>query len=231
MRREGKNSDEIPANLTADAVNFDTYKMWELVGLEAVLAENHLDSLLALYRRARTWNQKSFSIPLSLEQLEMFEAELSNQDLLRRRSDSVRALHQHAAHQINLLLWRAKRLGHSTESYEFLIDIPYYILECSIFMLKNLSTGRENDSDMYMSRGTFLGWSAENSTKLLYDLNYLDDFATYLLGAFNDQNSRYHKGLDLVLNVLKRNSATSASHLQITLPISADEFTRHIALR
>lgn len=158
-------------------------------------------------------NPHSLSIePLSVEALEMLEAELINQGILSISADS---LSKRARREISLLLWNAKRQNATSDTITFKIDLKAFIL----FEVLKLCT---NDNVNYSSLHSI-------KQKLKNELSYLEQFASYLNGAYEIPKSGYEKGLNLVLRAILKvdhqvKEETSQASLCCTLPSSKHDF-------
>ncbi len=131
------------------------------------------------------------SSPISIDQLEMLEAELHNQGIL---SKTIETISQRVRHDAGLLGWHARRFGISPNQIEFLVDVPKYIIK------KAQELEEETKS------------STQNSTLFPRELSYLDQFSSFILGKFDNTENKYEDALNVVLNVLIK-SAERSKHL------------------
>lgn len=136
--------------------------------------------------------------PVDLINFEMLEAELLNQRILPKASET---LSQKIRHEVNLLSWHAKRLGISTDDIRFLVDVPAMLLKIN---------------------------STENSSSS-FNPTYLDLFASFILGKFDNANNPYEAGLNLVLKaILNTHSEGVLDQTTCILPISKSDFFKLI---
>ena len=140
---------------------------------------------------------------IDADQFEMLEAELQNQGILPRVSNSSYKLSQRASYDAQFWRWRAKRYGAQNVELRFLVDVPKFILSRSEEILEALDNNefaKESAAEQtLLQRASARGESTLNPTS---ELRYLDQFAAYVMGEFDDSTNRYHQGLNLVLKVL-----------------------------
>lgn len=167
---------------------------------------------------------------ISLQTLEMLEAELHNQAILPPIYDNSSTLSQHVAHEINIWKWRARRRAINVQDISFTIDLGSYLAECALALLPYLeakpSAEEQQTYPMLMTQPNN-AWRLNLTSKphVQAKLYYLESFAGYLLGRFEDTNDRYKKGLNLILRsiAVRTNEEFTASNT-ITLPTSIVDF-------
>jgi hypothetical protein len=172
-------------------------------------AYSHLSTLL---EKKIPVQSTPVSHPLSIEELEMLEAELINQGIL---TPDVDALSKRVRREISLLLWNAKRTGASTGEINFKIDLMSFI----VFEVNKLCP-----DELCSHHNTH-----PLRQKMKNELRYLDQFASYLTGAFEEPRSGYEKGLNVVLKAIMKTHETEKTHTpDIIMPISKQEFMKKI---
>lgn len=156
--------------------------------------------------------------PLDIEQLEMLEAELQNQNILPKLSDSCLSLAQHALHEKNIWRWCARRYGFNSLNIRFVIDIAKYIIRCGEEIL-SISTDEVEV--------TLHGPTSEYR-KSVEQIQYLDTFADYLTGSMENNQNRYQRGLNLLLKTLAYSPPFQKTppHLVVCLPIEKKDFLK-----
>ncbi|MCB0325064.1 MAG: hypothetical protein KDD69_15880 [Bdellovibrionales bacterium] len=211
----GKNV-QLEASPTADtqAVRLRSLGLLHLAQLTDGLEQGTIDSPVL----------KRLSRPVELKQLEMLEAELTNQGILPRLRAGVLSLAQHVAQETGVWCWRAERCGVESNSLQFDVEIPRYIIARAGELLAPLSL--DTPGPVEPQTGVWRR-AAEAPAVAIAELSYLDRFAAYLLGAFYDPANRYQRGLNLVLHVLvgaARAEEEQSSLLCLTLPLSKQAF-------
>ena len=183
---------------------------------------------------------KRFSAPMALDQLEMLEAELRNQGILSGAQD-VTTLLQSALHTASILRWRARRAGISGDSVQFSVRVPQYVLTRAEEIeteLRDLTDTSSGGRELLAMRSATWGKGIDSRSRLLNDLLYLEQFAAYLIGRFETHESRYHRGLNLLLKIVSSRSESPENAAQpgeqtekllegkkgIALPIGHREF-------
>ena len=175
---------------------------------------------------------KRFAAPMALDQLEMLEAELRNQGILSSAQD-VTTLLQSALHTASILRWRARRAGISGDSVQFSVRVPQYILNRAEEIeseLRDLSDTSTGGRELLTMRSATWGKGIDSRSRLMNDMIYLEQFAGYLLGRFEKDESRYHRGLNLLLKILTsktdaaEDTSAHAESAGISLPIGHREF-------
>lgn len=170
--------------------------------------------------------------PLGFEQLEMLEAELVNQGILVRSKDYCCGLAQHVLHEANIWRWRAQRFGVEGSNLVFNIDLPAYVVYRAeeLMCVQHESMFETNLAGQLHRNDSWWG-SLETLGSVIAEIHYLNRFAAYLLGVFDEAANGYQRGLNLVLKVLSREieqelevEADKSDKLMITLPHSKREF-------
>ena len=191
-------------------------------------ALSELEALLSNSFAADRLSER-ISSPMQLEQLEMLEAELKNQGILPKGEATTLA--QHALHSASILRWRAQRGGITGDNIEFVVDVPEYLLRRAEEIEKQLielgAKDNSQESELFLRRSSSWGKAYDNQTRLLQDLGYLERFASYLLGKFDEDGNRYERGLNLILRIIAaRNPAYFASRkTRIELPMDVKQFS------
>jgi hypothetical protein len=190
---------------------------------------------------------RRISSPMEIEQLEMLEAELRNQGILPGETEGSGTLSQHALHTASILRWRARRAGIRGNGLHFSVDLPQYLLTRAAELDEQLR--RQNDSTERQDLGLFVhrsgSWAKAHPAlpHLFAELDYLERFAAYLLGAFDESRNTYQQGLNLILRVLARKRSMNMTQTErklrqkntrsnpaekITLPIDMLTFHQHL---
>lgn len=175
----------------------------------------------------------SASTPLTLEQLEMLEAELKNQGILPTIDGS---LFQHALHTSSILRWRGRRAGVVCDGFDFRIDVPRYVVARAEQIEQQLTTFRSAETgakgELLLHRSSSWGKGLDSPSRLLSELTSLDAFAGYLLGKFEQHTNRYQRGLNLLLKILTTGEAKkdveASKGPQIVLPVEPREFLERL---
>jgi hypothetical protein len=154
--------------------------------------------------------------PLTLDELEMLEAELQNQNIIPTLDDSHITLSQSAAATINLMRWKAQRYGINPANFNFRINLQEFIISAAQLTLNNqkLSPTLPTDSEF---------------------IDYLECFAEYLIAEHHTSASfpnmtSFQKGMHLVIKILNRSNipSTLQSTREIVLPISRNRFLEEL---
>ena len=166
--------------------------------------------------------------PISLEGLEMLEAELLNQQILIQRDASFQTLSQQLNHEVSVWSWRAVRLGMHSKEMFFEVNLPNYILSKAAELL---SVSKRSSESLLAARE--LQTPGSNSSLVLFRLQYLELFAAYLIGKYEKASSRYQRGLNLVLKTLCHRTAVlreqEAKNLcRVQLPTTLRSFMAHL---
>ncbi len=172
--------------------------------------------------------------PLALEQLEMLEAELRNQAILPSLPENTPSLAQAAAVEINLYRWRARRTGVACNKLNFIVDVPRYVASLAVDLTSLLHPERfsitsEEENSRTSQRTT---WRTVFTTedKIRASLEYLELFAAYFKGHFDNPSNGYQRGLNLVLKVLATKQTTESissvvqENISVCLPIRQTDF-------
>lgn len=126
--------------------------------------------------------------PLTLNQLEMLEAELINQGLLPVSEERIA---EAALRQIALFRWKARRFGANQAVIDYRIDLPRFILALATELAESNGEGQYSL--------TQLGRSLNREARL----NYLEDMAAFLLEQDQPTQNSYQRGLRLILRILQ----------------------------
>jgi len=172
---------------------------------------------------------------LNLSQLEMFESELINQGFLTNKvsrpaegasahSSAPSRISQRAALEVAYLKWRSQRMAKDTH-LDFVVDVPKYLLHWAAELVTRAQPG---ESFRSLSNSQ---WACDQTIPGLASaqLEYLDQFAAYLLGvsdrAPGRRGGRFSLGLELILKKLASPSALVQLESRIILPLRESEFT------
>lgn len=166
-----------------------------------------------------------------LLQLEMLEAELTNQGILASSSEHPFSLVRQALHETDVWRWRARRLGFDAKQLRFLLCLPHYVVFYAEQLLNDLESASEGTSRIGSQ-----SWHHryDKQSGVLHELKYLERCAAYLCGAFENTEDRYQRGLNLVLKAIclgSRQATTDDEQglLTMTLPLRKQDF--YAALR
>jgi hypothetical protein len=188
--------------------NDDSYKL-KSDELSKFFIRNGYIQLAGLLRESFSSSRSPVCRTLHVEELEMLEAELINQGILIPNVDT---LSKRARHEISLLLWYGKKVNISSELFDFRISINNFIKH---EIEKNCLPDFESTNSSMM----------QMRQKSRNELDYLEQFAGYLNGEFENPKSRYEKGLNVVLKAITKTSAPIPSDkIQCTLPLTRQEF-------
>ena len=151
---------------------------------------------------------------LTFEELEMLEAELTNQSIVNPNPERTVTLAQFALLEMNTLRWRALRSGCDSNLLAFRIDLTRYLSRMALGLI-HPTTPQEQA----------LFWRAglTGQDRVDAELAYLENFASFLNGGFENAENRYQQGLNVVLRVLS-SSQPAADDPSIILPIPLTEF-------
>ncbi len=192
----------------------------------------------SLHRLSEESNQKNFSKrlltnkPLELNTVEMLEAELTNQGILPVIVDSSSTLAQHIAHEVNIWRWRGRRVGTGGAKLHFNVTLAPYLIAKGHQLARYLELDSPigNDSPSLISQPSN-AWRINlgNKSQVTEKLEYLDSFAAYLLGNFNEARDKYQRGLNIVLKSLLGHEQQEArlpskEKLTLTLPLTSNNF-------
>ncbi len=206
---------------------------WKEVVWEGVVpAVAELRSLLLSEPKAALLLPKQFAEPMDIEQLEMLEAELTNQGILPADATTVS---QHALHSASILRWRARRAGVSADNVYFLVRVPEYVLMRADEIQRELqlrhSESREDTEELFLLRSASWGKGIDSHSRLQQDLLYVDRFASYILGKFGHDTNRYQRGLSLILKIIGNTRQLLSGEIERTnveLPTDPRAFTRRL---
>lgn len=168
--------------------------------------------------------------PLTLEQLEMLEYELSHQGIVTRTTATTTGtitkratLSQRIARDVVTMRWQLQRIGARYLPVEIKVDLPRYLV----------AAAREIQYHQSVATPKAL----PENTAYESDLEYLEQWSRFLVCGGDKKASRFQRGLDLVLKVIcqsqtqehdrQRPAAAPPKHLsyplQILLPISQNQ--------
>jgi hypothetical protein len=142
-------------------------------------------------------------LPKLSDPIELVKFEMLEAELLNQRilPTTNETLSQKIRHEVNLLAWHAKRYGIESEDINYLVDVPRFILKLS----------------------------AQDSNIGGPDLSYLELFADFILGKFDNANNSYEEGLNVVIKaILKSKDDHLLDKINCNLPISKTEFLKLI---
>ncbi len=203
-----------PTSVEHEFADVSPEAVFEASEISGFLNRHAYSNLCSLFSNNYPLPKSPIAYPLSIEELEMLEAELINQGIL---NTEVNALSKRVRREISLLLWSGKRHNVSHSDINFKIDLRSFIK----FEVLKLSTA----SDL----GSTVSYTLKQ--KLKNELAYLDQFAAYLNGAFEEPRSGYERGLNLVLKAIMKTNQRDETRLSFTLPISKNDFIRILELR
>ncbi|HQH26197.1 MAG TPA: hypothetical protein PLP17_02285 [Oligoflexia bacterium] len=177
---------------------------------------------------------------LSIEQLEMLEAELQNQRLLGRLPAFAKSVHQHALQQASIWRWKARRLGVRENDLRFQVNLHQYLIcyaEELLYGFETRRSGLRADGPPSATDAEREG-TQELTPATLAVLQYLNRFAAYLDGQYESGRNRYERGLNVVLRVLNTPAAVEQARdaetngkKTITLPLTFKAFARLLKSR
>lgn len=140
------------------------------------------------------------------EPIEVVKFEMLEAELLNQRilPKTNETLSQKVRHEVNLLSWHAKRLGIDTQTIKFLVDVPRLIVK--------LSTTDTNTTAA--------------------SLSYLELFADFIQGQFDNASNTYEEGLNVVLKAILKSQSDSILDSKVCiLPTSKAEFFKLLNLK
>lgn len=240
MERDQAGRSDGAEKLADPTGNFDT--PWTIatpLELSQRLSTSGLPKLAQLVRilnqdPARRRQAERLTSDLSLEGLEMLEAELRNQGILPKHIPGVT---QRALREASVLRWKARRGGVDEARLTFFVNISRYLTTLGTHLTERDPVTSSEDANLF-----YLGADSWYSKRLpeherSAQLAYLEAFASYLIGTFDQTSNRYERGMNLVLKVLnlratpRREAADGANDeahaaIPVTLPIETDEFLR-----
>ena len=165
---------------------------------------------------------------LSVETIEIFEAELRNQGLLPQPDEYTGTLAQQLHNEINLWQWRARRAGCDARKLTFKIHLTSYILEkAKELLIFAQSITKEPSASTLERPGNFWCMNYNGRNEIHAKLQYLELFAAYLNGVHDQTENRYRQAHNLLLKSLstRSGSAESLDKLKVLLPIDPQQFT------
>ena len=166
--------------------------------------------------------------PISANQFQMLEAELVNQGLLRISSDLSTLISQQAAKDTSLWRWRILRINPKIENTQILIDVPRFILDKAKQILEIEKRKREGHFLKHISTKEDFQSAPIFSRTQLSNIYYLESFAAFINGAFEEVQSKYEKGLNVVLKALCKDTQVTGS-CSIVLPTTLKEVTNYFS--
>lgn len=186
-------------------------------------------NLRRLVERNADGHQTPTTRKLTLEQLEIFEAELRNQRILPLLGSATPTLTQDAQMEANLLRWRARRAGFLGSELQFRVDLERYTGMLAVDLMKLQSSGSEkNDLEQITALSAqrqTLRSAYVTSAIIAEKLLYLDALASYLLGGFDAPQNKYQAGLNLILKILSSKSESATNHgVSVVFPVTHKEF-------
>jgi hypothetical protein len=177
--------------------------------LSKFFIRNGYTQLAGLLRETFSSSRGPVTRTLHVEELEMLEAELINQGILIPNVDT---LSKRARHEISILLWHGKKVNIQSDLFDFRISIKDLIRH---EIEKNCLPDFESTNSSMM----------QMKQKSRNELDYLEQFAGYLNGEFENPKSRYEKGLNVVLKAITKTCApVSSDKIKCTLPLTRQEF-------
>ncbi|MFN8389278.1 MAG: hypothetical protein U0136_03205 [Bdellovibrionota bacterium] len=175
--------------------------------------------------------------PIDLDQLEMLEAELRNQGILPLESEGITTLTQHAVHTASILRWRARRAGAWADNLQFTVRLPEYLLSRADELLSTIRSAHAADpgeAELLVYRARTWGKANTPGQRLYAELDYLERFASYLIGEYDKSANRYQQGLNLILRVVSRQKLRALSQpkrrredreaFSVSLPVELGQF-------
>lgn len=165
---------------------------------------------------------------LSVETLEIFEAELRNQGLLPEPDEYNGTLAQQLHNEINLWQWRARRAGVDARTLAFKIQLADYVLEkAKELLIFAYSVTQEPSASSLERPGNFWCMNYNGRNEIHAKLTYLEHFAAYLNGVHEQSENRYRQALNLLLKSLstRATAAENPEATKITLPIDPQKFS------
>ncbi len=167
--------------------------------------------------------------PITFQAVEMLEAELLNQRILLKRQASVQTIAQQLAHEAGIWTWRALRLGIPTDAIRFEVHLPQYLLSKGSELISSIESLSVCSDDSIVHSPSSQTKSKNLAPALTAQLQYLNLFAAYLTGKYENTDSRYQRGLNLVLKTLCNVSGSwsipsSPQPWLIQLPITLRKF-------
>ena len=239
MERDQAGTADGGEKLADHAGNFDTpWTVATPLELGQRLAGAGLTKLAQLVRilnqdPARRRQAERLTSDLTLDGLEMLEAELRNQGILPTLAPG---LTQRALREASVLRWKARRSGVDESRLTFFVNISRYLTALGTHLTEQQVERHADEENLF-----YLGTDSLYSKRLpeserAAQLAYLEAFASYLIGTFDQTSNRYERGMNLVLKVLslrakpraESKGANDEAHDQIpvTLPIESEEFVR-----
>ncbi len=167
--------------------------------------------------------QTKFSTPITLDGIEMLEAELSNQGFLPS-SSGARPISSHAINTANHLRWKAQRVEFDPDRLQFLVDLPRYLAHFAQILTERERRTNGSDAELLIN-------PLENVSNRLTEIEwraYIENFARYFLTQQEFEANRYERGLNLVLRIVAQSAPPSTmgnkKKITIVLPIQPKEF-------
>jgi hypothetical protein len=178
-------------------LNLDLFPIYEhLLSLD-------LEELKNLCSRINSSNPTNI-VPekLTLLEFEMLEAELRNQGILQKNPEKIS---QNISREISQLTWSVRHHLKSNQELVIFINVPKYILKKTISNVESLNSESKLDE------------------ALLQELRYFNQFANYLNGAYENVETAYERGLNIVLKSIRSgsqiNEKSTENHIEIIYPI------------
>lgn len=163
---------------------------------------------------------------LTIEELEMWEAELINQGFIIPVAD-IRLSHT-VFRQANLLRWRAARSGIENGSLTFNVHVPVLLIARAAQLVADVAILPAAPVDRLEGARS----SSETMQRDLAELRYLEGIAARLTVRDEAPKSAYHRGLDLVLRVIgagtRRRHLNHSETLHVELPVTMPQFVSSI---
>ena len=161
--------------------------------------------------------------PMGLEQVEMLEAELLNQRILRAKENEARIVSHRALHNMAYWQWKAERHGVKSSALSFAIDLPKFIIRRAHELLHIEDDLSREEEYLRASHQHTQGKSLR--VKASIELAYVEQVAQYLNGCFEQANNRYEQGLKVVLYAISATPIQDSQKTLLTLPLTTQEFT------
>jgi len=170
---------------------------------------------------------------INLRQLQLFEIELQQKQILPQTKGSNRSVAQHAAQEISHWRWCAKRMGIDA-GLEFAIDLKAYLLTRRNALTAKLNAANASEAaDISLLAEHVTRWNddADNSMSDAHAIDYLEQFLKAL--ELPEVKILFKKAIrnSLMLRISSAQKSSGKNTIKLLLPFTRDEFCQMVKLR
>lgn len=226
----------------------DSVQNWEISSRSVGISDNdigfptpilsdfpNLATLLATQRELSATNLDApKKNPISIEALEILEAELTNQGILPKAEEHALRVSQLASYESSMLRWRARRAGYPSIHLAFSVSLIRYVASIAEEMVEIVRRARA--SQAHPLGPVVLRSITAHPRQLSGQLSYLEAYAAYLNGSYELPETSYQKGLNTLLKVLSTAESNAeeaqiianGGALSVVLPVSPADFLQNL---